>query len=329
MRFVTWVLIAILFLTAGCVEQTPLPTPTPTVVPTPEFTATPLPGEVLLVTQGVTDPDLFSAAQETLNRLATGSGLILVVKESVTSDEIPPQVVIAVFLATPPDLAALTTGASQTQFVVVSPVELPVAPNLSVILANPENLNFLAGYTAILLSNDWRAGGLLPGGIPEANLLQQAFLNGGAYFCGTCSPIYPPYLNFPIQTALPPGSDPNAWIGMANQLMAYRLNVMYVSPEAASPELYDFLVSQKLVLLGTGTPPESAATRYAGSVIQDPIPPIETLWPDLIAGIGGKTMNADLLFTKVNPTLLTEGLQRQAEEVISQLREGLILTRNP
>ncbi len=136
-------------------------------------------------------------------------------------------------------------------------------------------------------------------------------------------------MNFPIQGSLPAGSDANAWIGMAGQLLANRLNVMYVSPEAASPELYNYLASQNLVILGTDAPPESTAARYAGSVIQDPITPIETLWPDLTSGKGGSTVAADLFFTHVNPALFSEGRQHQAEEVIEQLRNGLILTRNP
>jgi hypothetical protein len=329
MRFASLTLIIMLFLVAGCGTPTPAATPTPAPTATPAATATPLPGEVLLVTNGVTDPALLASAQETLTRLATGSGYTLKMLPTATPADLGAQVVIAVFLAPPTDLPALLGSAPQTQFVVISPTNLPSAANLSVVLANPEQQTFLAGYTAILLSNDWRAGGLLPGGTPESDLLQQSFVNGGAYFCGTCSPLYPPYMNFPIQGALPAGSDANAWIAMANQLLANRLNVMYVSPEAASPELFNFLASQNLVILGAGTPPDSATARYAGSVLQDPITPIETLWPDLTAGKGGSTVAADLLFAHVNPALFSEGRQHQAEQVIEQLRNGLILTHNP
>lgn len=329
MRFASLVLLLTLLLAAGCSPSTPAATPTPLPPPTPAATATALSGEVLLVTQGVSDPALIASAQETLNRLAAGSGFTLQVKESASAADLTPQVVVAVFLAPPADLTALLSASPQTQFVVISPVKLPDAPNLSTVVANPQDQAFLAGYTAIILSNDWRAGGLLPGGTPETDLLQQSFVNGGAYFCGTCSPLYPPYMNFPILGTLPLGSDPNAWIAMANQLLANRLNVMYVSPEAASPELYNFLVSQNLVILGTSTPPPGTEARYAGSVVQDPITPIETLWPDLVAGVGGKTITADLLFAHVNPALFSEGRQHQAEEVIEQLRNGLILTQNP
>jgi hypothetical protein len=329
MRIASLALIVLLILVAGCGTPTPAATPIAAPTSTPAATATPLPGEVLLVTNGVTDPALLSFAQETLTRLASGSGYTLKVLPAATPADLAPQVVVAVFLAPPADLPALLSATPQTQFVVVSPAELPQSENLSVILANPQDQAFLAGYTAILLSNDWRAGGLLPGGTPEDDLLQQSFVNGGAYFCGTCSPLYPPYMNFPIQGSLPAGSDANAWIGMSNQLMANRLNVMYVSPEAASPELYNYLASQNLVILGAGTPPESDAARYAGSVIQDPITPIETLWPDLTSGKGGTTVAADLLFAHVNSTLLSEGRQHQAEQLIEQLRNGLILTRNP
>lgn len=329
MRFASLALIVLFILAAGCGTPTPAATPTAAPTPTLAATATPLPGEVLLVTNGVTDPALLSSAQETLTRLATGSGYTLKVLPAATPVDLTPQVVIAVFLAPPADLDNLLTTSPQTQFVVVSPAELPQAANLSVVLANPEYQSFLAGYTAILLSNDWRAGGLLPGGTPEDDLLQQSFVNGGSYFCGTCSPLYPPYLNFPIQGSLPAGSDANAWIAMAGQLLANRLNVMYVSPEAASPELYNYLASQNLVILGAGTPPESTAARYAGSVIQDPITPIETLWPDLTSGKGGSTAAADLLFAHMNPALFSEGRQHQAEQVIEQLRRGLILTHNP
>jgi hypothetical protein len=329
MRFVSLVFILSLLIFAGCGTPTPAATPTPAPSPTPATTATPLPGEVLLVTSGVSDPALLSSAQETLTRLTSGSGYTLKTLPSATSADLGSQVVVAVFLAPPADLPALLSASPQTQFVIVSTAELPQAANLSVVIANPQYQAFLAGYTAILLSNDWRAGGLLPGGTPENDLLQQSFVNGGAYFCGTCSPLYPPYMNFPIQGALPAGSNPNAWIAMANQLLANRLNVMYVSPDAASPELFNFLASQNLVILGAGAPPDSAAARYAGSVIQDPITPIETLWPDLTSGKGGSTVAADLLFAHVNPALFSEGRQHQAEQVIEFLRSGLILTQNP
>jgi hypothetical protein len=174
MRIASLALIVLLILTAGCGTPTPTATPTAAPTPTPAATATPLPGEVLLVSNAVTDPALLSSAQETLTRLATGSGYTLKVVPAATSADLTPQVVIAVFLAPPADLANLLTISPQTQFVVVSPAELPQAANLSVILDNPEYQVFLAGYSAILLSNDWRAGGLLPGGTPEYDLLQQS-----------------------------------------------------------------------------------------------------------------------------------------------------------
>ncbi len=125
MRFASLALIVLFILAAGCGTPTPAATPTAVPTPTPAATATPLPGEVLLVTDGVTDPELLSSAQETLTRLASGSGFTLKVLPTATPADLAPQVVVAVFLAPPADLANLLTTSPQTQFVVVSPVDLP------------------------------------------------------------------------------------------------------------------------------------------------------------------------------------------------------------
>ena len=123
MRFASLTLIIMLFLVAGCGTPTPAATPTPAPTATPAATATPLPGEVLLVTNGVTDPALLASAQETLTRLATGSGYTLKMLPTATPADLGAQVVVAVFLAPPTDLPALLSSAPQTQFVVVSPTE--------------------------------------------------------------------------------------------------------------------------------------------------------------------------------------------------------------
>lgn len=318
--------LAITLILAACGggSETPLEK---TLTPTPEATATitpiPLPDTVVLVTQGITDPSDLPRIQQAVSDLAVSSGFAMETRDTLTMVDLGSHLKIVIFLAVPADLANMLAAAPQTQFVVFASSELIPAANLSVIQSNPQYQAFLAGYASAILAADWRAAGLLP--TDASGNLPQVFENGGNYYCGTCSPIYPPYVKFPLVGALPSGSDANAWIGAASQLIPNTIHVFYVAQQAASAELYNYLVSQNVFLLGGASPLPEAQPRWAGTIREDIVVPLQALWPQLTAGTGGQSIAANLIFTDVNPGFLSEGRLNAINEIIPLLRQGLIL----
>lgn len=199
-------------LLSGCTAASPTPivstpeqpaTPATTPTSTPEPSPTPQPGKALLYAPVGFD---VQAVQSLLTEQIAQAGLTL---ETVTE---PPtglgqEVKLVVMLTPPANLADLLSAAPQAQFVVVSGADLPPAGNLSVIRQRQEYQAFLGGFLSTLLSTDWRAAALVPADGPLGTNLQDAFVNGGRYFCGACAPGWPLGVYFPQVSALPAASD--------------------------------------------------------------------------------------------------------------------------
>ena len=306
--------------------QTPALTPSaavtgaaPTTVPTPTATKVPTPaqGRAILVA-----PSGAEAARSALAGLASGSGLAFETRTALRPEEIQPEVKLLVFLQVPDDLAALRAAAPQAQFVAAGGrSDLEAGGNLSVVREAEEQRTFLAGYITTIIAPDWRAAGLLPDA-PAG--LQDAFINGGRYWCGRCVPIYAPLVLFPLAGVQPVGTDAAGWQSALQELQTKVLEAVYISPAAASPDLLKALSEKKLILVGTQSPIPEVKAAWAATLSFDPLPAIQKMWPDLVAGKGGQVANASLSWTDVNPDIFTVGKQRLAKEALDGLLDGTI-----
>jgi len=205
--------------------------------------------------------------------------------------------------------------------VVVSGQDLPAGERLSVIREPEEMRTFMAGYITTLVAPDWRSAGLLP---DDPAQLQDAFINGGRYWCGRCIPIYAPVVLFPLVSVQPASTDAAGWENAVNELQQKILDAVYLSPQAFSPELVKALVDQQLLLTGTQFPGIDFKASWIATLSFDPIPALKSLWPDLVAGQGGQTASASLAWTNVNEDLFTPGRQRLAQQALDGLLDGSI-----
>lgn len=310
------------------VPPTPtVPPPLPTVTPVPTQTPTPMPGVVVLVAAPHIDTRQVEEDRVALEALAKGSGYLLEVRQSLQAADVKPTWKVVVLPFGLPELPAIASSALQTQFVTLSAVDIPAAANLTVIRTRPEKQAFIAGMATILAANDWRAGALLPAGQDNNKI---AFLSGARYFCGRCASVYSPIVLFPVTVELPAQSAVADWLTNAEQSRVDNiLYAMYVAPEAASPDLLYALASKGLALVGGQTPPDNVRPRWAVTVRYDMIPPLTTLWPDISAGKGGKTVDASLGLSDVQAELFSVGRQGMVKKAIKTLDEGLILPVAP
>lgn len=291
------------------------PVSTRTAVP---LTPTPAPGKVLFVAP---DPAAAAAIQAGVSKLAAASQFTLESVNSLQPANLSPEVRIVVLLSAPDNLNDLLAAAPRVQFVVVGVTGLETHPNLSVITSQPEQVAYVAGFIATIISGDWRSAGLLP---DTPATIQDAFLNGGRYFCGRCVPIHGPIVLFPLAAALPAGSSLAAWQDAVTQLQTKILQTVYVDPSISSPDLLKLLADQHLLLVGGQSPSQGLRSLWVATVSSDLLAPLTALWPDLVAGNGGKSMPAALLVSDINPDYLTLGKQRLMQDVITGLQTGTL-----
>jgi len=321
------IFVAATLLFSGCrsnllTQPTATPTPEPTATATLPPTPTPLPDMVVLAASG--SESSFQTAQSTLQQLAENSGMVFETRPGIETGEITANFKVAVFLDVPGNLPDLLAAAPETQFLVISPVDIQTSPNLTVIRARRENEAFAAGYATALVGYDWRTAGLLPADTALGASLADAFRNGQSFLCGTCTPYYAPFAAFPLVEALPSASTAADWqAGMQEILQSYVYS-LYISPEAASPELYNFLTTLNLPIVGGAAPPQEIRPLYAATISTDIATPLRDVWENLINSQGGKSINANIQISDVNPDLLTPGRQMDTERMIQDLTNGLI-----
>jgi hypothetical protein len=293
-----------------------LTAPTLTRVPT----VTPIQGKVILVAPPELGTALAESARAALTELAAASKWTPETRPSLLPADLTPEVKVVVLLQPPADLPTLLAAAPRAQWLVVGDGSLEPKGNLSVIRQREELRAFVAGYLTTLVASDWRSAGL----VPNAQL-QDAFVNGGRYWCGRCIPMYPPVVLFPLAAVQPAGTPPAAW---QSALVALHqksvVSAVYISPAAYSPDLAKSLFALKLTLVGTQPPPAEVKSRWAATLAFDPVPALRKLWPSLIANKGAQTADASLSWSDVNPDLFSEGKQRLVQETLGRLLDGTV-----
>lgn len=329
--------LALILLLAACTSNPPASvTPTspssPTAsaatpaTPTPGVpTATTAPGKVLFVTPNA-DAAQAAAVRSQVLGLASTANMVVQDLAALQVSDLSADVRIVVLLSVPANLDELLAAAPKVQFVVLGDSALQPLPNLSLIQESPENAAYLAGFIATIISPDWRSAGLLPDS-PAG--LAEAFQNGGRYYCGRCTSLHGPVTAFPLATALPAGSSLSAWQDGLAQMQQKILETLYIDPAISSPDLLALVAGQSLVLVGGQAPSEDLRPRWAATISADLLGPLQTLWPDLLAGKGGKTIPAALQISDANENLLTPGKQRLAQDVITGLQDGTIAPLSP
>ena len=303
-------------------------TPQPSAVPATAAAATPAPqpsptagqGRVVLVAPAELGAAVIDPLRAALTDLASGAKLGLESRAALAAGELKPEYKIIIYLQAPTDLPALLAAAPQAQFVVVGGADLEAKGNLSVIRQREEFRAFLAGYISVLAAPDWRSLGLLP----DNAALQDAFINGGRYWCGRCIPSFAPQIAFPLAVAQPAGSPAANWQAGYGQQQKNIIQAVYISSQAYSPELVKFLFSQKLVLLGTQPPSAELTPLWAATLRFDALPALQKLWPAVSGGKGGQSADAALQWSDVNESLFSPGRQRLAAQTLAGLLDGTI-----
>ena len=337
------IIVILAFILAACggggpsVTATPQPTETPVLPPT--ATATSVVPLTILILPADLDAEASNLYQKTVYDLTQSAGHRFQVRNSLNPAELEPGLKIVIALPPDPGVAALAAAAPDVQFLAINISGIPAGGNISVLGGGAQGdvAAFLAGYTAALLTDNYRIGMILPKDNPEAQQAAAAFRNGMIYSCGLCRPIiYPPFCLaenlpscFPQYVEIPAEEDPSRYSPYADYLIIQRrVLAIYTHPAVADPNLLTYIGTTGAYVLGTSTP-EPRPAGWVMTIQPDVIKAIQSAWPQLIAGQGGITVQSPLGLSDVDPTILTPGKQLDVQEVLDELQAGRINTANP
>jgi hypothetical protein len=307
--------------TPAAPEATDTPTSAPVPTPTP---VTPL---AVLVIPTDLDQETSNLYQKTVYDLAQQAGYRFQVLNTLTPAEMDPGLKVAIVLPPDPGLKELAAAAPQAQFLAVNIPEAQPGGNVSVLAQNTriDITAFLAGYMAALTTDDYRTGIIIPRDDQDGQNAYTAFTNGQQYYCGVCNPTTPPWESYPLVQDIPSDAKSSESGAYADILIRRRVFTMFVYPSLATADLIDYLGTAGILVIGTKTP-DKQWSNWIVTIQPDIIQAIQSAWPDLAAGNGGKTVNSPLTLADVNSDLLTPGKQRLAQQVLDDLLSGKIST---
>jgi hypothetical protein len=292
------------------------------------LTATPSTPLAILVLPADLDPETSNLYQKTVYDLTQASGYRFQVRNNLTDIGLEPGLKVVIALPPDPGIAALAAAAPQVQFLAINIPGVTAGGNVSVLGGNSQAdvAGFLAGYTAALITDDYRIGMLLPKDNADAVRSLNAFFTGMKFHCGICRQMFFYNWTYPQYLEIGAEEDPNNYDAYADILMLqYKVGTIYLYPDIATPDLMNYIGTTGTYMIGTVSP----AQRPAGWVMTiqpDEIQAIKNAWPGLVSGQGGITVQSPLGLADVDPNLLSPGKQRDVEKVLSELQAGRINT---
>lgn len=297
---------------------------------TPDVQETPLapvgPPTVLFVSGDDFDRSIFSELESLLETLTADSELQLVVLEAITPEVITPEVQVVIGTGTNLDMNGLAVSFPDVKFLAIGDPDANVADNLSLI-GDPANdmrqQAFMAGYLSALISFDYKIAALLPSDNPAQTLLGESFIVGGRFYCGICQPLYPPYNAFPQWHGLGSESAEEGFRPALNNFNNMGVDVVYVHSELATEDLLNYLNELGINVI-SNQPPDIVRNNWVGTVALDPVPALQELWPDLIAGNPGVRVPAVIRLQDIEMGLIPTGRLRFFDQVAAELQAGMI-----
>jgi len=321
----------------GSSEETLTPTretalvPSPSPSPRPKPTSTPLPPMAVLLASPEADPALAGELQAALADLAAQSGLRFQSRPSIAPAELG-QIKVVIALPPYPGLEGLAVAAPDTQFLAIGFTGLEERSNLSVVGARedrPDQLAFLAGYTAAAITDDWRVAVISEAETVAGRVAGLGFTNGATFYCGLCLPVFPPFPagGYPLSVELTAGAGSEDWQAAVTYLSSWQIGAVYVQPALAEESFLAVLAQTGINFILDRPAPAGLEGNLAASLgYKHPLEDALSLWPDLVAGQGGQWIDLPLGFSQVNPDLLSPGRQRLAEGMLADLLAGFIGT---
>ena len=302
----------------------PTPLPEPTTIPT----ATALPATAVLWAPPEADQTLVQKIQETISQSATEVGMRFQVHIALSLDLINAEdVQWVIALAPAVGLNDLVIATPQVRYLAIGVEGLNAAPNLSVIAAAgdaPDQQGFIAGYLAAVTTPDWRIGVISIADTEAGQLARRSFITGAKFFCGFCSPTYPPFHEYPLYVHLNGAAAAAEWQAAADLLLQKNVEVIFIAPGAGDENLLRYLASSEIRIMGAASPPDDLLIAWVATLGYQPLDAFTTFWPEFVAGSGGRTVSVPLSLSDVNFNWVSPGQLHLVEDMLAEVQSGYI-----
>ncbi len=297
--------------------------PTDAVITPPTPQAAP---SVLLVWGDDVDPFTRSQTLSALETLTADSALELVVVEAALPDVLTPEVEAVIGVGANLGLNALAADAPEISFLAIGDPDASVTDNLSLIGDPNDEFRqkaFLAGYISAVISFDNKIVAFINADNAASDDILEGFVAGARFFCGICRNVFPPYNAFPQWELLTPDVANDGFRPIVNNYFNIDVDVVYVQGDLATPGMLDYFDELGIQMIGD-RPHDVLPGLWAGTILSDPGPALESLWPGLLSGAQGVQVPAKLLIADTESGLISEGRFRLIEEMITNLQSGLV-----
>ena len=294
--------------------------PPPTVTPTPEDPV------VILLHSADADPFAKMQIQSKLEELTTNSGLQLVIQEALSAEMMAADVKVVAGVGPGIDVNSLAASYPGVSFLAVDNPSAQPSANLTVIgdpVDDQKRRAFMAGYLAALISDDYKVAALAPADTSSTDMILDSFVVGARFYCGLCQPKYPPYKAFPQVQSLPVGETVETYQPVLDILQANGVQVIFVHADLASSPLLARISEMDMVAVSDQRP-EITSNNYVGTVLSDPGPSLEFLWPSLLNADQGFWKAASITLVDLDSGLLSEGRYQYFLEMAGYLEEELV-----
>lgn len=317
---------------AGCTGDAPQEpaasppeeSPTPSAEPSPTSSATPEPSVVLVLGDpGDGQPIGIDAILAPVSVMAASNGLTVeqatdptgIAAESVAAVIAFDQGAATVISAHYPGRPVLMITAGPTEDTGQSFFSL-YFPDLAL-----ERQAMLAGYSAALITFDWRVAAL---SAPAEERLRQSILQGASYMCGLCRPTLPPYASYPLSFQTEPGAGADQVERVAAEMSQLGVATAVLSPSLLQPDIAAVLAENGIQVIGMGSPDGSAQGAWAATIEYSIEEALAGFWPSFIAGEPPVSNVIPLVISDRNPELFTDARLRLAEQAAEEISAGMI-----
>jgi hypothetical protein len=225
------------------------------------------------------------------------------------------------------EIAAMVASQPDVQFLTIGIQGLEPEPNLTTIAADGNRLDhqgFVAGYTAAMLTPDWRVGVIGRSDSNETVAARQAFTTGVAFYCGLCLPSYPPWYEYPLYFELAQDADTIAWRTAADFMIQRSVETVYVVPGAGDDAMLRHLADKGLNIIAGRAPLPDIQDHWVASFRFDLMRTFVDSWPAFIDGSSTQAVTIPMQITDINPDLLSPGKQRLVEDILADVLAGYI-----
>ena len=308
------------WLLVGCSFLGGQATPTPTLAPIPTASPSPAAPLILLLAPPESDAGMAATSAEIAGAYAASNSMQFEQRSLLNPSELPAGLTKLLILAPDPGAAALANAAPQVAVLAIGFVVENPPSNLQVLSQGETDSGaaaFVAGYAAALSAEDWRAGMLYT---PASAAIADDFIAGAEYFCGACTPVAPPYVDYPQAVE---ASDVQNWQAAADQLLAQSVRMVYLAPELENSGAAQYLASYGALIIGSGMPPAEIAANWLASISADPVAALRQQLPLALEGQPLGVVSS-LAITNANPDLLSLAKQSYIQLVINDLLSGYI-----